>query len=249
MIPGTTASRAHRLASSSVVSMVRFNNETDITALNVSSQSVTDSGLFTVSTYLRAPILGNQGMVALGDGSGSDLDKIFLDSTTLTCFLTDHAGAVFTEFVFTGVPWVANQTHHVFVSVDTAHAAGLKICNFVLDGVAQTLNVGASTDTDPSHTIAFSSGEFGVPDVLGDLSSGYNLDFQNLWVGLGQYIAPADVTKFRDAGGLPVDLGADGSTPTGVAPKYFFQGDAAAFSTNLGSGAQPVVTGTLTDAP
>lgn len=247
MIPGTTASRGHSPIIG-VIGFVRFDNELSTSLLNVSGQSVTDSALFTVSTYVRFQSIANQSVIALGDGSGGDLNKIFIDSGQLSCFLTNNPGAVFTEFVFTGVPFVADQVHHIFLSVDTNHAAGLKICNFLLDGATQTLNTGASTDTDPAHTISFNGGEFGVTDVVADSPNGYHTDFQHLWIAPGQYVAPANVTLFRDAGtGDPVDLGADGSTPTGTAPKYFFEGNAAAFSTNLGSGAQPVLTGTLTD--
>jgi hypothetical protein len=54
--------------------------------------------------------------------------------------------------------------------------------------------------------------------------------------------------KFVGADGKPVNLGADGSTPTGVAPAIFFSGDASTFGTNRGTGggAFALVNGPLT---
>ena len=53
--------------------------------------------------------------------------------------------------------------------------------------------------------------------------------------------------KFIDAGGSPVDLGADGSTPTGTQPLVFLSGDTDGWHTNLGSGGGFTETGALTD--
>jgi hypothetical protein len=50
-------------------------------------------------------------------------------------------------------------------------------------------------------------------------------------------ISPANLAKFR-SGGKPVDLGANGSTPTGSAPLIFLSGDASQWPNNAaGSGA------------
>lgn len=62
-------------------------------------------------------------------------------------------------------------------------------------------------------------------------------------------IPPAMLAKFRNpATGKPVDLGADGSTPTGTAPGVYLTGGAATFATNLGTAGSFAVTGTLTNA-
>ena len=57
--------------------------------------------------------------------------------------------------------------------------------------------------------------------------------------------------KFISSSGKPVYLGADGSAPTGTAPIVYQRvavGDAvASFATNLGSGGDFAITGTLTD--
>jgi hypothetical protein len=61
----------------------------------------------------------------------------------------------------------------------------------------------------------------------------------------------ANRRKFNDgtggsAGGKPVNLGADGSTPTGNQPIVYLNGDETDFQTNQGDGGNFSVTGTLT---
>jgi hypothetical protein len=58
----------------------------------------------------------------------------------------------------------------------------------------------------------------------------------------------ANLLKFRSADGKPVDLGSDGSTPTGTAPIVFFSGATATWHTNKGGGGGFTEGGALTDA-
>lgn len=55
--------------------------------------------------------------------------------------------------------------------------------------------------------------------------------------------------KFRSAGGAPVSLGSDGSTPTGSAPILYLKGVYSSFTTNSGTGGDMVLKGggALTD--
>lgn len=95
--------------------------------------------------------------------------------------------------------------------------------------IAAAQNIGFSVDTRLrfgayANTIALG--------VFGRLAETY--------FAPGQYLDPADaatVLKFRRADGLPAYLGADGSVPTGTAPRFYHRGYAAAYPSNLGSGA------------
>lgn len=81
--------------------------------------------------------------------------------------------------------------------------------------------------------------------------AGIKMDVADFWCAPSQFIdftIEANRRKFIDAAGKPVDLGADGSTPTGTAPAIFFSGDHATFGTNKGTGGSFTLTGTLTDA-
>lgn len=73
-----------------------------------------------------------------------------------------------------------------------------------------------------------------------------------LYFAPGQYLdfsVEANRRKFIDASGKPVDLGSDGSTPTGSQPiLYLHLDDAEAvanFATNAGTGGNFTITGTL----
>jgi hypothetical protein len=57
----------------------------------------------------------------------------------------------------------------------------------------------------------------------------------------------ANRRKFISSGGNPVDLGADGSGPTGTAPICFLSGATASWHTNKGSGGGMTENGALTD--
>jgi len=93
----------------------------------------------------------------------------------------------------------------------------------------------------------------GPPILTGetDFYVGSNIsDIADFYVAIGQFLDlsnPANIAKFI-ADGKPVDLGADGSLPTGTAPTIFFSGNASSFTTNKGTGGAFTLTGELTDA-
>jgi hypothetical protein len=77
---------------------------------------------------------------------------------------------------------------------------------------------------------------------LGSDQSGSNrlvADLADLYIAPGQYLDmsnAANRAKFIDASGKPVNLGSDGSAPTGTAPAVYVTGPASTFATNLGTG-------------
>jgi hypothetical protein len=85
-------------------------------------------------------------------------------------------------------------------------------------------------------------------------SGAFNLlqsDVAELWVGYGQHIdfsIEANRRKFVTSSGKPTFLGADGSTPTGVAPTVYFRGGASTFPTNQGTGGAMTLVGSLTNS-
>lgn len=76
-------------------------------------------------------------------------------------------------------------------------------------------------------------------------------DMADLWFFPGVYLdlsVEANRRLFIDGNGLPVDLGSDGSTPTGSAPLVFLSGATASWHTNDGTGGGFTENGALTDA-
>jgi hypothetical protein len=76
-------------------------------------------------------------------------------------------------------------------------------------------------------------------------------DIADFYLNTDDYLDLTDVTnrrKFISAAGKPVDLGADGSTPTGNQPIIFLANPFSSFETNLGYGGGFTENGTLTAA-
>jgi len=66
------------------------------------------------------------------------------------------------------------------------------------------------------------------------------------WISLEYIDLSSDIAKFI-SGGKPVDLGADGSTPTGNQPIVYFHDPYDSFESNSGYGGDGTVTGILAD--
>lgn len=124
-------------------------------------------------------------------------------------------------------------------------------------------DVDVSNQTTGVHG-PFTNGANGLPFWVGNDDSpaadGFIGSIAELWIAPGQSLLDgsgdiplATRRKFISATGKPVNLGADGSTPTGTAPAIFLRRAPAAaastFATNLGTGGNFAITGTLTNAP
>jgi hypothetical protein len=57
----------------------------------------------------------------------------------------------------------------------------------------------------------------------------------------------SEIRKWRSADGKPVNLGDDGSEPSGSTPQIYFTGETASWHTNVGSGGGFTENGALTD--
>ena len=139
--------------------------------------------------------------------------------------------------------------HHVLLSWDTNFTAGNKLYHLVIDDVVDTPSV---TDANPAFNVDYTTPTdwiVGAGDVSGlDKLNGDQADFWFTTEYL-DFSVEAERRKFITAsGGAVADLGASGGLPTGTAAKVYLRGPATNFATNLGSGGNFTVTGTLTDS-
>ena len=102
-----------------------------------------------------------------------------------------------------------------------------------------------------NDTLDYTKGEFSCGSNAAGANK-MNGALAEVYFAPGQYLdfsVEANRRKFISASGKPVNLGTDGSTPTGVAPiVYFYLGDGdtvANFATNRGTGGNFTITGTL----
>lgn len=139
---------------------------------------------------------------------------------------------------------IADGWVHVMGSVDLADTAKRHL---FVDDVS---DLSVVTYTNQNMEFASNIADWGIGGSPGGTSRMFG-DLAELYFAPGQYIdfsVEANRRKFITSTGYPVNLGADGSTPTGVAPLIYLRGGASGFPTNLGSGGGFTLTGTLVDA-
>ena len=190
--------------------------------------------------------------------AGSDPDEMwFIDSTsnrffvqrlgTTGKFVIEGRNAAATTILkmTTNTGWTVDGLwHHYLASWDLANTTGW----LYVDGANDLAAGGTFTNDSIDHTVT----EHYICGPGGNLVNSAVFDmYLNIDTFLDLSVA-ANVQKFRSAAGKPVDLGADGSTPTGAQPTGFFHLDvgetAANWAVNAGDGGGMTVTGALATA-
>ena len=198
---------------------------------------------FACSFYMDN-ISSNNDLLMIGTGTGN-LRLFFRYNTSngLECFGFNSSGTTILRFDETGspLPLAQNAWHNLLISIDLTNTS--KRYMYVNNTVTTP-----TWDTYTNDNIEFSTSN---NTDIGQESSNNNFfdgKIGFLWFDTTytDYSSEANRLKFFDAFGYPVDLGSDGSTPTGTQPliylnKGFHSG------TNLGSGGNFTPQGTPTD--
>lgn len=187
-----------------------------------------------------------------GDGSNrtfirasGSFNTINRDPTNLiTVFFGDvdvvllYSGTTTTTFVAAG-GWV-----HFLLSVDTTTDSSQRVVyiNDVLETMtAESKNAG---DIDWTRT------DWGIGAQPEDSTRKIDADVAEYYM-TNEFLDLTNVNnrrKFISDAGKPVDLGVDGSTPTGTQPLIYLSGPTVDWHTNKGTGEGFTETGELTDA-
>jgi len=201
----------------------------------------TTSPLLTWSVWFRSDSTAtgySRWMYRQNGISGNAIQGGILWSDTMLprCFWEEqNASGIFSLQAVDGV--TENEWHHFMGSVDTTDPAKT---HFYVDGVAVAYT-GSTSDNGLYHP---SNATAQIGTNVDGTTSTYKGDMSELWFG-AQYIdlsLPENRAKFIKGSGngaTAVDLGADGSTPTGTAPELFMTGDAVAWNevdNNSGTG-------------
>ena len=183
-------------------------------------------------------------LVIIPNGTFTDR-VIFTLSPTITVriFISGTTGPGLT--VLSSGKWSVGKTslaagwHHVVVSWQTGPGV-----NLYVDGVfAQTQSNPSGNFDYTTNPIVFGAAFDGTAPQMFDMAEFW---FDPTFIDLS---VPANIQKFRSASGKPVNLGANGSKPTGSQPAMYLRGGAANFLTNLGYGGDfTVAAGTLGDS-
>jgi hypothetical protein len=129
--------------------------------------------------------------------------------------------------------------HNLLASWDLSTGAE----HLYIDGVSDKVSTTNTNDTigysSTNHTIGANGSTFG--DKFNGCLSEY-------YFNMGEYLDFSDAgnrAKFLTGATKPVNLGTDGSTPTGTSPIVYLKNAAASFGTNSGTGGNLTITGTL----
>ena len=144
-----------------------------------------------------------------------------------------------------------NQWHHILMSWDLAN--NVAHC-FVNDSTTGN-GLNSKVNTDIQYNALFGPGDWSVGAGIDGTYGVYqklpgdicNLYFTDEYIDLS---VTSNRRKFINADGTPVNLGTDGSTPTGTAAKILMAGDATYWNagTNGGTGGAFTMTGSVTDS-
>lgn len=192
-------------------------------------------------------------------GGNSAVQRIIQDNSSGTkIFITKDTNDKFTITLEnssdqTGWNFISNTsitTSSGWVNILASWTLGSTTANFYIDDSQDT----GSTNTVTDRTIDWTNGEFGF-GAAPNGTAPINAEVALVYLNIAEYLditSASNRRKFFDANGKPVDLGSDGSNPTGSQPILYFakrSGESASdFATNKGSGGGFTITGTLTDA-
>lgn len=232
-----------RLLAGYTANPVNFDGSADYLTRGADLTGVADGKEGLVSAWLR--VTGSDGVnlaIAANDNLGGNFYIVRASSNKLQVAAQDVGGTLdltinSSTSVIASSGWV-----HFLASWNLATGSAWIYLSDVSD-----LAGGSTLNND---TLDYTgSGNFGVgaePD------GGFKFagDMADLYINFATYMdlsVEANRRKFISAAGKPVDLGSDGSTPTGSAPAVFCSGATADWHTNKGGGGGFTENGALTD--
>ncbi len=130
---------------------------------------------------------------------------------------------------------------HFLASWDTTIPGSAKV---YIDDVLDQNEIAFSNDT-----IDYTNGFVGVGATPASGNQKFNGCMSEIYINYVEFLdltVESNRRKFIGSTGKPVDLGSDGSTPTGTQPIVYLNGDSTNFQINQGSGENFAVTGALT---
>ncbi len=201
-----------------------------------------DGKSFTFSVWYRNAALGAASEKILSHTAGAPNEFFITTTPKFNVILRNGAGTTIANGLSTSALTADGNWHHLMIAADMANTT-VKV---YLDGAvhAMTWSTGPLNDFVDwtGTTIGCGAQPGGTSLWSGDLADFY--------LNTAAYLDPAaHLSKFRSAAGKPVDLGPDGSWPTGTVPTCFCGvakgGAASDFGVNRGAGGNWTITGAL----
>jgi len=225
------------------VNAVHFDGTNDVLDRNGALTGATDNKLALVSIWFFFQDDVAAAQTCYRHGASNQL--LFFRQADLKLqirFRSAASGSVW-DIITTDTFATSGGWHHCLISVDATNT----VTQIYIDDIVP----GLDTNTFVDRTIQWNTtNEFTVgadADVPTNPANVYlaELYITNEFLDLN---IVANRRRFISTGGKPVDLGSDGSDPTGTAPLIYLSGATATWHTNDGSGGGFDEVGAITDA-
>lgn len=175
-------------------------------------------------------------------GTGGFFEK--QAANTMQLLISNVVGVAGVQFVSNGAYTAGATWYNFLASWDSGAEEFHFYVNDVSDGATPTFSLTTTLDYDGATNWGAGGATSGAAKLNGCMAEYYFAPGQFL-----DFSVEANRRKFIGADLKPVDLGSDGSTPTGAAPIIYFhlsEGEAVAnFATNRGTGGNFSITGSL----
>jgi hypothetical protein len=227
------------IAAGVVLNAVHFDGTNDWLKKTSDLTGSVDGKLGMISVWLNfaSGHTGNRGHIYQAENF--DFEKSTANKIRISASNSSYATKL--DMITTAAFTNSNGWFHVLACWDLGNSI---IDIFINDSndTNETTNLDGNIDyTRSNHYVGGETTENGQL-VQGDVAQFYfSHEFLN-------FNTASNRRKFITADGKPVDLGSDGSTPTGTAPIIFLDGATASWHTNKGSGGGFTEVGALTDA-
>ncbi len=225
-----------------IANAVHFDGTNDFLTRGAGLTGAADVKLGVLSCWVKNAAGGGQQLVRFETGGSARLDFLITGVDLLNMKLNNPINTLIMSVVSNIV--IGDSWTHILVSWDLGRVAGDRI-KIYLNDIDQTAVPTTEADDVVEWTTAdaaIGARVSGASKFDGDMSEFYLTDeFLDLDV-------EANRRKFISAGGKPVELGSDGSDPTGTAPLIYFSGTTDSWHTNKGSGGGFTENGALTTA-
>lgn len=221
---------------------VHFDGTNDWLTRGAGLTGQADAKTLTISFWFR--MIGNDGIGGqLFKPSPAGALKVERSATNQIEFVVvDDTSSTAWSFTTNATFLVASGWTHFLLSIDTDGTHKLYL-NDVVATFASESFPGAGTTLDQTMT------DWAIAASVAG-GEKHNVDMADFYYTNEAFdlTVQANRRKFIDGSGKPVDLGSDGSTPSGTAALLFMSGDTVDWHTNKGTGGGFTENGALTDA-
>lgn len=227
-----------------------FDGTNDYTrrTIALTNQSASSKGIFSCWINFDSSRLGFTQYMYIDDGTGRIAIAFTSGTPRFTINLKNSAGVQLLNFDSAATVWTTNVWYHVLASWDTNFSAGNKLSHLFINDVSDKTVVTDAAGPDNIYYEGTDLYAFGNFATFGGAAADFYLNTESYL----DFSVESNRRKFITSALCPVDLGADGSTPTGTVPAIFYHLDegevANNFVINAGEGGSFTLTGALTTA-